>query len=268
MLKLNIPSSHLGFALNPYESEYPSLHEGLGFAVVPAVQGNGFPALDYSKNAYMATTIGAPSYSAGVLSQALRFNGSSDGLSFGTPLVSDSGPYPGSMVCWVRPNVTNQGGTIWGISNSATTGDNNVIELRFTGAARIQMRTETSVAQSIGFYSAGVWYCVGCTFVSQSDRSLWLDGVFQASNATSQNKTGLNITTIGYRSRPTPDTYFNGDIAGVLFYNRILSGDEMRLFYNVPFAPFVQSRRIYGFSVPAGGAAFPPNSLALTGVGI
>jgi hypothetical protein len=90
--------------------------------------------------------------------------------------------------------------------------------------------------------------------------------------------TYLNSEEVGLKARPedtaNKDLYILGEpnrivglVDAVYAYDRSLSAGEVRTLFKNPYAPFMLDDVQAAYEVASEPTGFPPNSLALTGVG-
>lgn len=275
MIASRLPSVQRGYARTPGESEYPGLWKGLLRAYEFGMQPDGNRIYDFSGHHQDGNVVNAPSWVSSEYGRALRLNGTSQYVT-----VPDWDSTHNRMAVFSRMNLRNQSNfKLYPIIGS-TEGDTNSIG--------VVARTGGPTHYNLDFYSqSGVTNVVNfgggplmpegffiTTFVYR-DSAFNLKGFINGSEATTGTPSnsgdwepGFSTNTAQLGRRGTTK-YSDADFLEILVYdNRVLDAPEYfyEILHEIPYAPFVKRRRVYGFSAAVAGA-FPPNSLALTGVG-
>ena len=190
---------------------------------------------------------------AGKIGQALDFDGSDDHVirDEGSPVTA----YPVTMCAWFKadslPGATNyQVVAMVGDDSSSGGNPKNVLTLHIAESGVGQLGDNNKIVamdrattdgttgetESSSAAVVGQWYHACGVFVSSTDRSLYVDSVFQSTDTTSAGgltgsagrmEAGNWIQTTG------DDDPFDGLIDDLRIYNRALSADEIRRLYNM-----------------------------------
>ena len=180
---------------------------------------------------------------AGLLDDALDFDGTEDYVlvtgGTGLPIYSTSTPYSISM--WINPDdVTTNYGVFMSMGNSGTSSPIFLLEISLTdGKLGALIRDDSSVQlfdpahkESNTTISNGNWYHIVWTD-NQGDANLYVNTSLDATDYSyTPSALTLNRTTIGAMGRTTIESFFNGQIDEVRFYDKALSTDEISDLYN------------------------------------
>lgn len=80
--------------------------------------------------------------------------------------------------------------------------------------------------------ATNVWNHLCGVFATATLRAAYLNGGGKATNSSSRTPTGLNVTTLGRRSDPTPTQYFTGRIADAAIWSDALTDTEVAAIAN------------------------------------
>ena len=251
-----LPTISRPYARSVGESEYPELWRGLFSAWPVGMQGGGDVAYDFSGRENHAIFSNSPTWAPGRSGGSLLFNGSSNYLSTDITLV---GATRGSFAFWIN-NTTNDGSfdMVFSLEPQVEIGRNNSNQFFFG--------INDNFSLTSGEVAAIGWSHVVGTF-DGSNKYIYVNRVLKNfssfSSSLSSGPGGVGIS-IGGRSSAH---FVTGNLDELQIYTRALTQSEIDLIYEIPYAPFVKRRRIWGFQSAAAESTFPPNSLALTGVG-
>lgn len=77
---------------------------------------------------------------------------------------------------------------------------------------------------------ANTWYHGGASWVSSTERPLWLNGVNEATDTDAETPANLDSVTIGAAGDSSPGDYFDGDIAEVAIWDvELVAADWLAL---------------------------------------
>ena len=94
-------------------------------------------------------------------------------------------------------------------------------------------------ATSTSTITIGSPVTIGATFETGSSRSVWVNGVKEATNTSVLTTPSTNLVTIGGAGDLTPSNPFNGQIVFFYIYSRVLSDAEMLSIHNDPYQMMV-----------------------------
>lgn len=144
--------------------------------------------------------------------------------------------YPCTISVWYKPsnNTSNQSIVYLGSATdqrrfliyrtSSVSNNFAAMDNRSNGGAVIQIIVSTTQLNS-----STTWYHVVGVYASATDRKLYVNGVFEASDTNSMTTTSLDKMGIGARAAPAPSygLYANAKIAEVAIWNVALSSAEI-----------------------------------------
>lgn len=253
------PSFNQGFARNGIESENPGLWKGkVGHWVTSlGVQGNVLRDISGYGNDGAFTN--APTWVVGTKGHALDFNGSSNYINAGnSPALQITDEI--TVLVWVKMATTGTGPDLRIISKKATWFDASGFELTYNPSTdRSDFLTEGgNLARSDSLDLGTSWHQLGASVANGTTGMIYADGL---DVTTFDNTTGLNADTqafhIGKQSGGAD--YFDGQIADVRIYNRVLSPQEIWQLYIDTLADLRINRFLYG-AVPVVGGRTTKNT--------
>lgn len=118
---------------------------------------------------------------------------------------------------------------MFGIYNSAGTGDRHSFRLKINGTNNVQASTAeaaaSSVATSSTAFSLNTWFHVGGVYdiTTGTDRAVFLNGGGKGTNTTNRTPSGLNRTSIGIQDNSAGNEPFPGLLAEACVWNTNLS---------------------------------------------
>jgi len=270
MISHRFPSVQTGYARGPGESEYPSLWRGLYIAIVPGLHTYGDIVLNMASKSQLGTLVNSPVYAPGKYSRTLEFNGTDNYISLGAAWKNYGGPITWAFWNWgASGNANGHGG--FGNDN----GDDR-LSCHAPFSDSVFYFDYGDLAGNVGRISTDYsayedqWAHVALQSdgISGTNKRIYINASVAVSQGTGSDGPSGDVTLdIGRANVAATIRYHEGQIDENYMYRRILTAAEIETLYCVPYAPFVKRRRIYAFSPAAGGSIFPPNSLALTGVG-
>ena len=137
---------------------------------------------------------------------------------------------PFSVGFWWKNNALANGEQIFRLENSGTTSEQHYMEVRSTGAARIDSGTAADgvspATTATGVVTAGNWHFFTGVWASATSRAIYVDGGNKATNAGNRSPTGLDKTYIGNGMNGT--SWFGFGVT----YGRALSDAEVATLYD------------------------------------
>ena len=190
---------------------------------------SGTTVADESGQGNNGTLTNGPTRQIGKIGQALSFDGVDDEVFISSTPVTAA---PLSLCAWVyRTASTPTDATVVTVTDSALT---NHFSLELLATDRVRARILGSAGASAsapaGTVPVGGWHHACAVFASITSRSIYVDGVNQASNSTSVTVTGTDRIRIGNGAK---GIFPNGLIDEVRVYNRALSAEEIKRLYNL-----------------------------------
>jgi hypothetical protein len=215
-------------------------------------EGGGDKIYDLSGNQYIgsfASGAAAPVWTPAKFGTGLYFDGSDDWLGQAKCPVSG---YPFTLSAWFNT------------TDTAATSDHHILTLRgvssdtyygiavryntFKGIA-IARNTNTSYASTLKTVNDGKWHNITAVFESATSRTVYLDGVYQATSTSSVTFSG----TAWYVGSRGGAGFFNGLIDNANVWNRALSASEIAQLYREPFCMFDRPSIGLLYTPPTGG---------------
>ncbi len=195
---------------------------------LPFEEGGGSTTVDASGHGNTCTLNNSPTWTTGIISNAIAFNGASQSVSGPNPI---GGPGPITICAWVKassPDV-NKTGTVMssGISYGFSFYNGN---LAFVGDGSWYDGIPAAASASPPIDpDDGNWHYLSGTWAGGAG-SFYIDGVLQgAQSLTMQTYGALNVAGAG-----SYYGYYSGTIDDVRVYNRALSGGEIAGQYQWP----------------------------------
>lgn len=259
-----------GFATHD-SSAHPELWDGCVMAWAPRLGPSGIVLPDWSgiqRNGALTNMDPATDWVSDAGGGSLDFDGTDDVVfaSFTNPTL------PVTLSCWARSTNITSNQYVMSLSSSSDNDPNYSINM-MGGAAGDFIRasheadsgTSPGHASSIAGYVADTWYHIAAVFRSSSSRSLYVNGVFQATNTTSVSATTINRVSIGTLYRLSPAAFLSGRVSEAMVHGRALDADEIRTLAMRPGIMFEPRPRRRRAGVSA--AAATRRHLMLLGVG-
>jgi hypothetical protein len=170
----------------------------------------------------------------GKFGRALDFGGDSDYVNASDTLIS---AYPFTFSMWIKTTDTGGNNTTFSVADSSNHNNIYFIIINPGGNAQICAKSviEGSICQdSTSTLNDGSWHYVTGIFQSNTERSIYVDGVWEATDTSTHTPNGLNLLdawAIGGLSDASPSQYYSGSIDEVRVYNRALSPSEVQQLY-------------------------------------
>jgi len=176
----------------------------------------GTTASDSSGNGYDGTLINGPTWTAGVDSGALEFDGTNDYVDFGNPATWPSGTSPRSMCAWARTD-TVASGWRW-IAAYGSPGTGQAMFIGLNGDSLYGGGYADDIFRS-GFWEVGQWYHIVLTYDGSTAR-LYADGT----EVTSGAKSWSLILSRAHIGRQVNDAieFWDGAVDDVRIYDSVL----------------------------------------------
>lgn len=162
--------------------------------------------------------------------QSLNFNGSDEFLQATSVPVTG---YPFSVSAWVKTS-SSSAQTVWALCKSTSTTSYQELSFAASGFPRVISTNPTAAAgtSAVAFHN-GNWHHLVAVFTSATSRTLYVNNVSRATNATSVTyDTGTNQMVIGRRCGSSPAEHFNGRIDEVSVWSTALSVAQVSTLYN------------------------------------
>ena len=210
-----------------------SLANGL-VAFYPLTDGTGSTAKDITSNANDGTVGGTTTWESSSIGSVLSFDGST-GRSDAS--VSLSG-MPVTLAAWFKvPNTNPSDQCVVSIADSSVA--DNQLRMIVDGPTGVLEASsfDGTVQAAIGTTAINdnAWHFGVVVFESSTSRKVYVDGVLEATNTSTQTITALDRLSVGVTGDSTPTAYCAGDIQNVRVYNRALSATEVATLFNRPW---------------------------------
>lgn len=264
-----LPHIARGYARGPGESEYPELWRDLAGAWPIGMHGpaNTVTELVKGKNGVL---VNSPTWVAGPHGPALDFNGNNTTVETN---FSNSEKLADLQYFTVTCRLRNDGGTsssiMWS-QKGATGGTGHGLMVVSTGFSFYNERMSEAGGGTINTYSWTPDAEYHVVSIVVTDRltvpRLFLDSN-ELSTTTDSGSANPSQGDFVIGGRITRTAGWEGLLWDVQYHNRSLTDSEVSILHNIPYAPFVKRRRIYVVPAAPPASSFPPNSLALSGVG-
>ena len=189
---------------------------------------NEDPQTDSSGNGYDADLEGDAAWSSAD-GGIMGFSGAGD-LAFTAPVTA----FPFTMAAWVNLDVLGANQEVVSISDESA---NTAWELLVKTDNRVVARQRGSAvlrdATSSGTLSTGTWYHVAAVFVSDADRSVYLNGTAVQNTVSAPALSGIDIGRIGtLRILSTDYNRIDGYIDDVRIYDTALDSTAINDIYD------------------------------------
>ena len=208
----------------------------MDFASVKCYPGSGASCTDLSGNNFNGELINSPPYTSSTNNKFFSFTGDTNNRLIRIPNSTLLDTQTPSVEVWIRTNATNQGG-FW-----FEKGTVNTQYSLFQEGVNIQWRQNftaglstfsTGTATTAGLNTTN-WFQVTGTYVSGS-RKLYVNGILKNSDSATgtiaTSNGGMSIGIYGGYNSGRGYAY-NGDIAIVRVYNKVLLASEVLNNYN------------------------------------
>ncbi|WP_406662141.1 LamG-like jellyroll fold domain-containing protein [Methanolobus sp. ZRKC3] len=177
-------------------------------------------------------TINSASWTTGINSSALNFDGSTSYVQVNERIISG---YPFTISAWVK---TTDSGSDQAIANIADSSHNKKyygIYVDSSGKASLMAR-KTQEKRIIGStINDGNWHHVVGVFTSANDRTLYVDGLINGTDTATVNfDVNVDRWAFGRWTDSTPSNYFDGSIDEVKLWDRALNATEVQQLYLNP----------------------------------
>jgi len=186
---------------------------------------------DSSGNNHTGTLGGVTqgSWVSGKFGQALQFDGSTTYI---TKAPAPKLVFPFTLSAWVNTTASGSTMTIFGFYDNAVT--NVYYDILMTSTGLAQLRARTTSATSTVTINDGKWHHIVGVFTSNTSRSLYVDGMFQATNtgAMGFNASAVDSMDAGWAHTSSPSQYFSGKIDDLILYNYARTQEQISWDYN------------------------------------
>lgn len=197
--------------------------------------GSGTTLVDVSGNSANGTASGTVGWDTTALGTAIEPDGSSGRVDASVSLTG----YPITMAAWFK-------------TPSASAADECIISIADSSVGTNQLRmiieNTTSKLEASGFDGTAVraaasttsvdddeWHLGVAVFASSTSRKIYVDGVLEGTDTSSQTMTAFDRASLAVTADSTPAAYFGGNIQNARVWSRVLSDDEVSLLFERPF---------------------------------
>ena len=207
----------------------------MDFANSKCYPGSGTSCYDIGGNSSTGEIVNSPTFTTSNNNKYFSFNGETNSRLIKVPNNTNLDTQTPSVEVWIKTNATNQNG-FWFEKGTVNTQyslfqEGTTILWRHNFGTYNQLTTTTSAGAGI---NASGWFQVVGTFTSGS-RILYVNGIQKNSDSATgtivTNNGGMSIGVYGGYSGGR-DYYYNGDIAIVRVYNKVLTPAEVLNNYN------------------------------------
>lgn len=259
---LRRPSWAQGVARHASVSAYPSLWNNLQVALVPNLGPTGATLHDASGHRRdgtletfdLSTAWNFPQQNPRLPGYSLKFDGSSDIVSFKLPLSSGE---PFTVHIWMITSVTQ---TRYLISlGAAATNQGPHLATLSSGLWRFAIWGD-GIIDTAATYNTNQWYLFVATYDGTNGR-IYIDGKLEA-GPSAMTFTGTDGNAdIGELNNGTGQ--WPGSLDGLLIWNRALNDKDVITLYNRPIAPLILRPRLV-VQAAAAAVTIPDQTLAPT----
>jgi len=196
---------------------------------------SGTTLVDISGNSVNGTIGGTVGWDTTALGTAIEPDGSSGRADASVSLTG----YPITMAAWFKtPSASAADECIMSVADSSVG----------TNQLRMIIENSTSKLEANGFDGSVVraaasttsvdddeWHLGVAVFASSTSRKIYVDGVLEGTETSSQTMTAFDRASLAVTADSTPAAYFGGNIQNARVWSRALSADEINLLYERPF---------------------------------
>ena len=186
--------------------------------------------LDLTVNSKDLTNSNITYSQTGIIENAYSYNGSTSTSVRTERLVS---AYPFTYNVWFKTTATD--GELIAIADSTNnTGSSYLrIEAGKPTIGAYVLGGSNYICVNATTKNDGAWHMATAIFKSDTNKLLYVDGVYSCNLITSSAFNGsANRTAFGYLPRLSPAIYFNGNIDEAGIWDRVLTSDEVTELYN------------------------------------
>lgn len=188
---------------------------------------------DISGSGNTGTLINGPAYSSEATG-CIVFDGNDDYVLGTSPSLSGS---PFTLAIWVKPIVTPVDKTFLSIGSNAN--NYNTIYLQFVSDTTVKYNTPSDFLSGTIPSVTGNWNYIVVTMTISKTLSIYCNGSFINSSVMGGLYSGNTNVTVGAYNVGTKVAHFNGCIANVQIYNRVLSATEVLQNYYAGLQRFI-----------------------------
>jgi hypothetical protein len=166
-----------------------------------------------------------------------------------------------SVVVGIADDVASSGGGNRGLWRAGSAANGTTFNVLQSGTGRPWLRvngTDVLKPTSGTAYPAGVPFVAATVFRSGASASWFLNGRLEQTATTSAATAAFTLEKLGWQFSSIATNTFDGAIAAMLFWNRVLSAAEIAQLSTDPFVMFRRRGRLLPLLV--GSAACPPSS--------
>jgi len=171
-----------------------------------------------------------PADRIGVQGYSLDFDGTDDFVQADNEITD----YPFTLECWVRFDVVNASQSVLYLSKTGSSTVYYGFSMASTGKLFIRSRNTTdTITNGNTTISANTWYHLAGVFTSNTERTLYLNGVLEV---TQTNNVAFASTSIkvfmGLFRDSSPSAYLNGKMSDVRIWNTARTAQQIADNYN------------------------------------
>ena len=245
------PSFAVGYARSAAESDNPGLWDGLVAAYCPALGPTGSVLRDLvgQQDGTLQNMEAADWQVHDSMGYTLSLGGTDEFVQLPGSFTPSE---PRTIMAWARTTDTTLSRAYCWADNTQT--DRMLaVSIRGNNPFAYTVRyDDNSTVSSTRTAVQGQWYCLAGVSRASNDHELYIDGELDGSGAGDTTFSTLNDGALGKETDSGP-RYLTGNIGPAYYWERALSGDELKQLCADPLAPF--RRRIH---IPLVTAAAPP----------
>ena len=197
--------------------------------------GSGTTLVDISGNSVNGTISGTVGWDTTALGTAIEPDGSSGRVDASVSLTG----YPITMAAWFKtPSASAADECIMSVADSSV-GTNQLRMIIENTTSKLEANgfdgTVVRAASSTTSVDDDEWHLGVAVFASSTSRKIYVDGVLEGTETSSQTMTAFDRSSLAVTADSTPTAYFGGNIQNARVWSRALSDDEITLLYERPF---------------------------------
>ena len=200
-----------------------------------ATDNTGTTLVDISGNSVNGTISGTVGWDTTALGTAIEPDGSSGRADASVSLTG----YPITMAAWFKtPSASAADECIMSVADSSV-GTNQLRMIIENSTSKLEANgfdgTVVRAAASTTSVDDDEWHLGVAVFASSTSRKIYVDGVLEGTETSSQTMTAFDRASLAVTADSTPTAYFGGNIQNARLWSRALSADEVSLLYERPF---------------------------------
>lgn len=231
------PTFATGYAIEPGDSMFPELWDGLVGAWCPSMGKQGSNLFDFSpykNHATLNNMDASTDYVPGKFGSALNYDGSNDHLDMGNIPQIDDASQDLTMIYWMRTSSAQTNHAMFTYDTNDSLSPSSDIYCMFKGNFTVGGFGDTgewNTGYASSNFQDGSWHLIAVV-LKGATKYVYRDGVVVASTSTPHNH-GNYGSTHNFRVADNSNVgHYTGDIEDFFLYNRALRDDEILAIYS------------------------------------